>query len=109
MFELYRSTSINALLSVSYSEGLPVTMMEAISFGIPLIATNVGGCNEICNENTGVLIDRDFDPKKVAKILETFKNSEMNTSQFRAGCREYWKNNFEADKNYNSFINKLLN
>ena len=38
--DFYRSNSINVLLSVSYSEGLPVSMMEAISFGIPIIATN---------------------------------------------------------------------
>lgn len=109
LFEFYRATHLNALLSVSYSEGLPVTMMEAISFGIPLISTNVGGCNEICNTQTGVLIERDFDPKEVAKILEEFKKSAKNTSQFRSGCRNYWLNNFNANKNYSSFIQTILN
>lgn len=109
LFEFYRTTHLNVLLSVSYSEGLPVTMMEAISFGIPLISTSVGGCNEICNSQTGVLIVRDFDPKEVAKILEEFKRSTMNTLQFRSGCRNYWLSNFNANKNYSSFMQTILN
>lgn len=109
LFEFYRTTHLNALLSVSYSEGLPVTMMEAISFGIPLISTNVGGCNEICNSQTGVLIERDFDAKEVARILEELKESAMNTSQFRSGCRNYWLSNFNANKNYTDFIQTILN
>ena len=109
LFEFYRSTHLNLLISVSYSEGLPVTMMEAISFGIPLMVTNVGGCNEICNSQTGVLIDRDFDRKKAADILEKFKTSAMNTTEFRSGCRDYWKDNFDASKNYSSFIHNILN
>lgn len=103
LFEFYRKTYLNALLSVSYSEGLPVTMMEAISFGIPLISTNVGGCNEICNENTGVLFDRDFKGKDVAQLILEFRTSKMNTTEFREKCRTFWLENFSAENNYNNF------
>ena len=51
-------------------------MMEAQSFGIPIMSTNVGGCSEICNEQTGFLIEKEFDPKEVAQQLEAFKNSK---------------------------------
>ena len=43
-------------VNMSLSEGIPVSIMEAISFGIPIIATNVGGNAEIVNDETGVLI-----------------------------------------------------
>ena len=50
----------------SYREGLPNSLIEAGSFGIPLIASNINGCNEIIRENeTGLLVD-----KKSLKSLE---------------------------------------
>ena len=50
----------------SYREGLPNTLIEAGSFGIPLLATDINGCNEIIENNkTGILVK-----KKDAKSLE---------------------------------------
>ncbi len=43
----------------SYREGLPNVLIEAGSCGIPLIATNINGCNEvIINELNGLLINK---------------------------------------------------
>lgn len=42
----------------SYREGLPNVLIEAGSYGIPLLATNINGCNEvIIHEKNGLLID----------------------------------------------------
>lgn len=56
---------IRAFLSItdlfvlpSYREGLPNVLIEAGSYGIPLLATNINGCNEvIMHEKNGLLID----------------------------------------------------
>lgn len=41
----------------SYSEGLPTSVLEAASIGLPIIATDVGGTNEIIeHRKTGLLI-----------------------------------------------------
>jgi colanic acid/amylovoran biosynthesis glycosyltransferase len=61
-----RSNPISLFMSLSSNEGLPYSMIESISFGIPLLSTNVGGCSEICNEHTGILIEKNFDVKEVA-------------------------------------------
>ena len=43
----------------SYREGLPNSLIEAGSFGIPLLATNINGCNEVIIENeTGILVEK---------------------------------------------------
>lgn len=42
---------------MSDSEGIPVSIMEAMSFGIPVIARNVGGMSEIVNEENGLLLE----------------------------------------------------
>lgn len=107
VLEFYKKNHINLFVSLSFSEGLPVSMIEAISFGIPLMSTDVGGCREICTKQTGILIPKKFDNSSVAKQIIKFKESEKNTINFRLKCRRYWENNFNAIKNYNDFSNKL--
>ncbi|MBK7666195.1 MAG: glycosyltransferase [Sphingobacteriaceae bacterium] len=73
IFQFYKTTSVNLLVSLSSSEGLPVSMIEAQSFGIPILSTDVGGCNEICNEQTGFLVEKNFNPTDVAKKYLSLK------------------------------------
>jgi glycosyltransferase involved in cell wall biosynthesis len=107
VLSFYKTHHLNLFVSLSYSEGLPVSMMEAQSFGIPIMSTNVGGCSEICNEETGILIPKDFEPKEVANKILEFKNSEKNTLKFRQQCRNYWEKNFSAETNYTRFSREI--
>jgi len=107
ILNFYLENSINLFVNLSTTEGLPVSIMEAISFGIPIIATSTGGTPEIVNEKTGILIPVDFDIKKVAEIINTFPESKYNTLEFRKGVREFWKENFDAEKNYVDFYRKI--
>lgn len=109
ILDFYALNSINLFVSLSSSEGLPVSMMEALSFGIPIMSTDVGGCNEICNEHTGFLIEKEFNPVEVAKKMEFFKNSTKNTKEFHSQCKAYWNNHFNAETNYRHFAHQLIN
>ena len=41
----------------SYREGLPKSLLEAAAAGLPLVATDVPGCREVCREDeTGLLV-----------------------------------------------------
>lgn len=107
--EFLKKSPVNMFLSLSSNEGLPYSMIEASSFGIPLLSTDVGGCSEICNKNTGILIEKDFDVKKVAETIVAFSSSEMNTLSFRKKVRGFWEENFNAEKNYYKFYNSITN
>lgn len=104
MLMFLKETPISFFINVSDSEGLPVSIMEAISFGIPIIATNVGGTNEIVNDKTGILIEPNFNPKLVSIYLNNFFDSKYATINFRKGVREFWLDYYKANQNYNSFI-----
>ena len=52
ILNFYSITPVNLFINLSESEGIPVSIMEAISFSIPIIATDVGGVSEIVTEET---------------------------------------------------------
>ncbi|WP_282074769.1 GT4 family glycosyltransferase PelF [Maribacter aquivivus] len=51
--ELYAEGDISILTSIS--EGFPFTVIESMSCGIPVVATDVGGVSEALDENCGAL------------------------------------------------------
>ncbi|NQY08981.1 MAG: glycosyltransferase [Flavobacteriales bacterium] len=104
-----KSTKITYLINVSSSEGLPVSIMEAASFGIPIVATDVGGTNEIVNDDTGMLIEENFDVKDVANRIQNDCIEKFKRTEFKVGVRAYWKARFSADTNYVRFIERLVN
>lgn len=65
------------LLSLSENEGLPISMIEAISKGVSLITTDVGGCKEICIDGyNGVLLGKSPSPSEVVEALIKVYNSD---------------------------------
>lgn len=48
----------HAMILPSYNEGLPMSILEAMSYGIPVISTDVGSISEVViNKKTGILIE----------------------------------------------------
>ncbi|MEO0071332.1 MAG: glycosyltransferase [candidate division WOR-3 bacterium] len=45
-------------------EGIPVTLMEAMAFGVPVISTKTGGIMELVSQGSGILV-----PEKSAEAL----------------------------------------
>ena len=68
----FEENPADVFVNVSSSEGLPVSIMEAFSYGIPAIATAVGGMPEIVTDDCGVLLEADFKPEELGAILEAW-------------------------------------
>lgn len=107
ILNFYGRQPLNLFISVSEAEGIPVSMMEAISFGIPVLSTDVGACREIVCSETGMLMEADATPELIRNKILEFKNSEMNTPAFRKGVRAFWERNFNEDINYRNFIKQI--
>lgn len=97
ILDYYTHHTVHAFVSLSETEGLPVSMMEAASCGIPIIATNVGGCKEIVTRDTGILIEKDFSERDFATLLDQFLSSEYNTLEFRQKVKSYWNKWFNSE------------
>jgi glycosyltransferase involved in cell wall biosynthesis len=108
IMEYYNNNFFDCFISVSESEGLPVSMMEAISFGIPIIATNVGGVCEIVTEKTGVLLNPNCSVFEIKEaILQYYNLSDDLKLEMRNNARLFWESNFNSVNNYTNFSNEM--
>jgi glycosyltransferase involved in cell wall biosynthesis len=103
----YRTQPVDLFISVSETEGLPVSMMEAISFGIPLLATDVGGCSEIVERSTGKLIPKNPDAKTTADAIKSFRESRWKDPNTRRSIRKFWEMNYSNKNNFNRFAGSI--
>lgn len=104
IFEFYRANAIDVFLNASASEGIPVSIMEAQSCGIPVVAPAVGGIPEIVNAENGILLSPDPTPEEIARALETFMTMNEEVRQKRIQSKENWRRFYDAEKNYSEFV-----
>ena len=108
IYEFYSMNPVTAFINTSSSEGIPVSMMEAISFGIPVIASNVGGVSELVNKKTGILLGSNPTNREIYDAVECiFINEGM--IDYEASCKKYWSENFDSEKTYPDFYKKAFN
>lgn len=74
----------------SYTEGFPLGVLEAMSCGLPIIATDVGSISDMIEDKGGILIS----PKSVSDIIEAIRH--MREKQVRTDMGKF---NFEKVKN----------
>ncbi|AKI96526.1 glycosyltransferase [Kosmotoga pacifica] len=105
----YSSNPVDVFINTSSSEGLPVSIMEAMSYGIPVIATDVGGTSEIVGEDNGFILNKDVSAKEIGEMLFRFINEDHNKiAAKRKNTRKKWGVGFNAQKNFTQFSSELL-
>ena len=107
VLNFYKIQEIDIFINLSSSEGIPVSIMEAQSCSIPVIATNVGGVAEIVNDSNGYLLDKNFDIDIAVGFLNQISLDKKLLLEKKRKSYENWEKNYNAEKNYNSFIKKL--
>ena len=98
ILDFYQNTDIQLFINVSETEGIPVSIMEAMSFGIPCFATNVGGTSEIVNESNGFIVDVDFSIKELSTTIDSILSLDYKTRSMNS--RLTWERKFDAMNNY---------
>ena len=108
VMQFYNEQYFDCFISTSKYEGLPVSMMEAISFGIPIIATNVGGVSELVG-NAGILLGPNGEIPEIKKALIDFYNfPDDKRNTMRQAARLLWESDFNAEINHARFSGELL-
>lgn len=105
----YESQAVDVFLLLSESEGLPVSVQEAASAGVPIIATDVGGVRELVGGDNGVLLKADASQADVVAALEhVLLSDDFSIRQaMRAASHRRWAEGFDAEVNHTLFAKTL--
>lgn len=108
--DFYKENLPDLILNTSAVEGIPVSLMEAASVGIPIIATDVGGNAEICLDGVnGFLLSAKPEPREVsAAVVRFFAQSDPQRLQMRENSRKIYEERFCAQTNFVKFVESLL-
>lgn len=109
VLDFYRTNNPSLFINVSSSEGVPVSIMEAMSYGIPVIATDVGGNSEIVTNENGYLLEPSPTVDNIKKkINDYFLLSDEEKDKKRLSSYSTWNNSYNAKKNYTEFCQSLI-
>lgn len=108
--DVYRELSPDVFLTASSTEGgVPVSMQEAFSMGIPAIGTAVGGIPElIISGENGFLLSPETTPQEVADTLMKFYHQPAEAKhRMSENALTLWKTQFDAERNAEEFVSLL--
>lgn len=107
IMEYYNSHYVNCFVSTSSTEGLPVSIQEAMSFGIPIIATDVGGVSELIADN-GILLPANPTEQQIAEVIKSMMDmDEERYFEIRNNSYTLWQEKYDAEKNRRKFAEQL--
>ena len=93
------------LLSTSEIESFGLTVAEAMTMKIPVVAYNVGGISEVLgNSQGGVMVPFGETCTAAEAAIDILSNSDKSKNMGEAG-RKYIAENFELDKIVHQYIN----
>jgi len=104
----YVNNPCDIFINVSISEGLPVSIMESMSYGVPVIATDVGGNREIVNDKSGFLLPADFLISQFYQVLKSYYELDKNQRAiYRENAFRRWAENFNSKDNMLKYFNEI--
>ncbi|MFQ9801558.1 MAG: glycosyltransferase [Clostridia bacterium] len=85
-------------LSAQEHEGIPVSLMEAMAYEIPVISTNTGGIPELLSKGAGIMIEQ-----KVRLQLLRHCCAQRRIKNFMLPCRK--RSRERVSKEFNNELN----
>lgn len=107
LMNFYQNNPVDVFFNVSTSEGTPVAIMEAISCGIPIIATSVGGNREIVIKENGWLLSANPSPKEIAEAIFQVIDAPKQALLKRQGSLSIWREQYHDKTNFEMFIKRI--
>lgn len=112
LLEYYQNATVYVL--PSYYEGLPTSLLEAMSCGMPSIATDVEGSSELLKHGENGLLVPPRDPKRLAEAITRLLDDEELRKRLGGNARKHIVNNYDweiitdkMEKVYTSLIEDL--
>jgi glycosyltransferase involved in cell wall biosynthesis len=94
---------VMASISTSVPEGIPVSLMEAMSYKIPVIATDCGGTKELVDGESGIIVNQNNSKQIAHSIFELINDPDLYTKIGNNGRNKIMQD-FDTLKNADDLI-----
>lgn len=85
LLNLYETNQIDMVVLPTLHEGIPVSLMEAMAYGVPVVSTNTGGIPELLRDEAGIVV-APKDPPALAEAIESLlSDSELRVRLAESG------------------------
>lgn len=110
ILDFYRTEKPDLFINASRLEGIPVSIMEAMSCSIPCAATDVGASGEIVSDGrNGFLLPVDFDAGETARKLDGYLSAPTEEkNRMRRNAYETFERDYDSEVNYAAFARRIL-
>jgi glycosyltransferase involved in cell wall biosynthesis len=106
---IYKSKKVDIVILPSVNtkngehEGIPVALMEAMAYSIPVISTNTGGIPELLSDKAGVIIEERNSQQLAVAIKKLIENENIRKKIGRQGYERVCKE-FNTQKNTKKLV-----
>lgn len=99
LVELYSAADV--FINPTYQDTLPTVNMESLACGTPVITYDTGGCKDIVDPNTGIILERG----NLYSLLESIKYiKKRGKSSYIANCRQRALCYFNKSERYKDYL-----
>ena len=92
----------DVFLLFSKWEGLPLSILDAMAYGLPIIASDIKGNRELVNKDCGILIDPN-DIESLVEVILNFENNFLLMKEMGNNSRKYVSKNFSFENFIGSY------
>lgn len=104
ILRFYANNNIICFVTTSSTEGgAPVSIQEAMAYGIPIIGTDVGGITEMIHEN-GILIKSVPTAEEIRNAIEYIYCNPGARKKMCKASLELWEREYCSEKNVHRFV-----
>ena len=107
--EFYHKSNPDCFVITSESEGTPVSIMEALSFGIPIVSYDAGSIPEMLEGSKNIILPQEATPTDLSnaiQVISSMSSSEKN--ELRSANRKLWHEKYNAEKNIQLMSQDML-
>ena len=88
--------------------GRPVAACESLAYGVPVVASDIPGLNEVVDDDCGMLLPTDVTDEEFVRGIAPYLDSDLRSEAMRKVALDRWKERFDARELRSAFVERLV-